>query len=261
MARIVAAVDGSPVSRAVLRTAATLAKLLGADAEALHVGEPDSPDVERLAIEAGLPLRRLAGVPQEVIGRVLAGPDVQLGVLGARGAETGRRPAGRTALAVLQTVRRPIVVVPPDADGPLDGRLDCVLAPLDGSEASANAVAASLRMFCARGVDVVVLHVFEAATVPRFWDQAQHAQPVWEEEFRARYCDEVGVRVQLRSGVPGEHVLAVAAQDQADLIVLGWAQDLSAGRARTVRETLSGAAVPVLLVPLSGPGRDRGDSG
>lgn len=253
MARIVAAVDGSPVSRAVLRTVVTLAKLLGADAEALHVGEPARPDIERLATEAGLPLRRLPGSPQEVIGRVLADPDVQLGVLGARGTRTGRRPAGRTALAVLQVTRRPLVVVPPDADGPRDGHLDCVLAPLDGSEASAHAVAESVRLFCAHGVDVVVLHVFEAATVPRFWDQAQHAQPVWEQEFLARFCDAEGVRVQLRSGVPGEHVVSVAAQEQADLIVLGWAQDLSAGRARTVRQTLSSAGVPVLLIPLAAP--------
>lgn len=260
MARIIAAVDGSAVSRAVLRTAVTLAKLLGADVEALHVGERAAPDIEQLAIEFGVPLRRLPGVPQEVIGGVLAGPDVLFGVLGARGAATGRRPAGRTALALLQVVPRPIVVVPPDADGPLDGHLDCVLAPLDGSAASAHAVAESLRLFCARGVDVVVLHVFDAATVPRFWDQAQHAQPVWEEEFRARYCDEAGVRVQLRSGVPGEHVVAVAAQEQADLIVLGWAQDLGAGRARTVREALSGAAVPLLLVPLSEPA-EAGDRG
>ncbi len=258
MGRIVAAVDGSSVSRAVLGTATTLAKLLGADPEALYVGDPAPPEVERVALEAGLRLRLERGTPQEVIGQVLVDPDVLLGVLGARGTETGRRPAGRTALAVLQAVRRPVVVVPPDADGPQNGHLDCVLAPLNGSEVSAHAVAESLRLFCAHGVDVVVLHVFEAKTVPRFWDQAQHAQPVWEEEFRARFCDETGVRVQLRSGVPGENVLSVAAQEQADLIVLGWAQDLSAGRARTVRETLSRAAVPVLLVPLGGGGGDRG---
>ncbi len=253
MARIVAAVDGSPVSRAVLRTAAALAGLLGGAAEALYVGQLPAPDVERVVAESGLPLRCVPGQPQAVIGQVLASPEVRLGVLGARGTRTGRRPAGRTALAVLQAARRPLVVVPPDADGPRNGHLDCVLAPLDGSEASAHAVAESVRLFCAHGVDVVVLHVFEAATVPRFWDQAQHAQPVWEQEFRARFCDAEGVRVQLRSGVPGEHVVSVAAQEQADLIVLGWAQDLSAGRARTVRQALSSAGVPVLLVPLAEP--------
>jgi hypothetical protein len=42
--------------------------------------------------------------------------------------------------------------------------------------------------------------------------------------------------------------------------VLGWAQDLGAGRARTVREALSGAAVPLLLVPLGEPA-EAGDSG
>jgi len=97
VAQVVAAVDGSAVSRSVLRTAASLAELLGGAAEALYVGQLPAPDVERVVAESGLPLRCVPGEPQAVISQVLASPDVRLGVLGARGTRTGRRPAGRAA--------------------------------------------------------------------------------------------------------------------------------------------------------------------
>ncbi len=37
--------------------------------------------------------------------------------------------------------------------------------------------------------------------------------------------------------------------EHADLIALGWAQDLSAGHAHTIRGTLASSPIPVLLLP------------
>jgi nucleotide-binding universal stress UspA family protein len=59
-----------------------------------------------------------------------------------------------------------------------------------------------------------------------------------------------GARLELRSGVAGEQVVDVAMAEQVDLIALGWSQRLDAGRARTVRRTVTEASVPVMLVPL-----------
>ncbi|MEU3166379.1 universal stress protein [Streptosporangium sp. NPDC006930] len=137
-----------------------------------------------------------------------------------------------------------------------------VLLPLDGSFEAAAAVIETARLFTRTGVDLVVLHVFDEVTVPRFWDQAVHARQAWEQEFLARHCACPGVRMELRSGVAGEQVVSVAAAEHVDLIALGWSQHLDEGRARTVHETLAGARVPVMLIPVArhedtSPGKSR----
>jgi hypothetical protein len=56
-----------------------------------------------------------------------------------------------------------------------------------------------------------------------------------------------------RHRVAGEHVLDVAEAERADMIALGWSQQLDPGRARTIRRAVLDAVVPVMLVPM-GPG-------
>ena len=119
-------------------------------------------------------------------------------------------------------------------------------------------MAETVEQFARAGVDLVALHVFDAETVPRFWDQAAHARRAWAEEFLARYCAQPGMRLELRSGVAGEHVLDVAEAERADMIALGWSQHLDPGRARTVRRTVRDAVVPVMLVPMASDWRDVG---
>lgn len=153
---------------------------------------------------------------------------------------------------VLQRARKPIVLVPA-ASCPGPQMISRALIPLDGTLESAAAVAETIELLADAGVDLVVLHVFDATTAPRFWDQAAHAEQAWQNEFLARYCDQPGVRLQLRSGVPGEHVLDVAAAEQVDLIALGWSRQLDDMRAQTLRQTLRDARVPVLIVPIVTP--------
>jgi nucleotide-binding universal stress UspA family protein len=173
----------------------------------------------------------------------LAEPASVLGVL------PGAAPLQRLSWAVLQRARKPVVLVPAAAR-PVPQMISRALIPLNGTPESAAAVAQTIRLLAGAGVDIVVLHVFDAATAPKFWDQPAHAEQVWQEEFLARYCDQPGVRLQLRAGVPGEHVLDVATTEQADLIALGWSQRPGRARARTLRQTLRGARVPVLVVPV-----------
>lgn len=148
---------------------------------------------------------------------------------------------------------KPVVLLPssPATPGASDHVISRVLLPLDGSFEAAAAVTEAAELFTRTGVDLVVLHVFDEATVPRFWDQAAHARQAWEQEFLARHCAYPGVRMELRGGVAGEQVVNVAAAEHVDLIALGWSQHLDEGRARTVRETTAGARVPVMLIPVA----------
>jgi Universal stress protein family len=174
--------------------------------------------------------------------REMAAADTVLGVL-ARDA-----PSPKLWPRVVQHATKPLIVVPPV---PLPQQvLSRVLVPLDGTAEAAGAVAETVELFARAGVDVVVLHVFDGSTVPRFWDQAAHARREWETEFLARFCDQPGVRLELRSGMAGDHVVDVSATEKVDLITLGWSRRLDPGRAGTVRRTVAAAAVPVMLVPL-----------
>lgn len=123
--------------------------------------------------------------------------------------------------------------------------------PLDGTARSAAAVAATARQLARAGVELVVVHVFNAETIPKFWDQHAHAGRAWEQEFLARYCEQPGARLELRQGTAAEHVLDVAATERADMIALAWSQRLEPGRAIIVRQIIRGAAIPVMLVPIT----------
>jgi nucleotide-binding universal stress UspA family protein len=57
-----------------------------------------------------------------------------------------------------------------------------------------------------------------------------------------------GVELELLRGVPAEEIVAAAEAHHADLVVLGWSQRLSAGRAPTVRRALVEGSVPVMLL-------------
>jgi nucleotide-binding universal stress UspA family protein len=166
--------------------------------------------------------------------------------------------AARLVTDVIQRCLKPVVIVPVGRHARPSTAIDRILVPLDGSVESAETVTGIVALFRASGADIVVLHVFDQSTVPKFWDQPVHARQSWVEEFLRRYCDQPEVRMELRSGSPGEHILDVAATEHADLIALGWARNLSAGRARTVRATIAEAAIPVLLLPVPGGATNTG---
>ena len=206
-----------------------------------------------IAAVVGASVRRidLTGVtgPACKADRVLAELDEPATVLGVLPDAASLQ---RLGWPVLQRARKPVVIVPAAAR-PAPQMISRALIPLDGTPESAAAVAETIRLLADAGVDLVVLHVVDATTVPKFWDQPAHAEQAWQSEFLARYCDHPGVRLQLRSGVPGEHVLDVATTERVDLIALGWSRQLNEARAQTVRQTLCNAHVPVLVVPITTP--------
>jgi len=213
--------DDGPVTR----TAEVIARLAGGQVRPLRLAADLSP-------------RRAA---RQVI-QVLHQPGTVTGVLSG---DELSRPVWQP---VAQQSAKPVVLVP--AGARLPRRIRRVLLPLDGTARSAAAVAGTAERFARGGVELVVLHVFDAATVPKFWDQHAHAGQAWEQEFLARYCALPGARLELRSGAAAEHVAKVAGTEQADMIALAWSQRLDPGRAAAVRQTVLDAEVPVMLIPM-----------
>ncbi|MFE2752324.1 universal stress protein [Actinosynnema sp. NPDC059335] len=204
------------------------------------------------------PVVAIATAVAEAIGATVVtvptGRDAVLGALRGPDAVLGVVPRDQhSSWTIARASARPVVLVPPMYPGTSasTAAVSRVLVPLDGTAESARAVVEVLGLLARANVDLVVLHVFDEATVPPFWDQAAHARHDWEREFRKRFCTPEDVRLELRSGRPGDRVNQVAAEEHAHLIALGWSRRLDEGRARTVRDTVRGARVPVMLVPLA----------
>jgi nucleotide-binding universal stress UspA family protein len=250
MSIVVAALDNSAAAEPVVATAIRLAELYSAETRALHVREDGSEAAMAAARTADLELKSVSGPTVERLIAAASEPAVRAIVVGARGLPGGRRPAGRTALALITSVGKPVVVVPPDVSRP--ERIESVLVPLDGSRASAAALAGTISLARESGLEVVVLHVSEEERLPRFADHLQHEARVWAEEFIARNCPlpPEEVRLELRVGNPDELLVQVALETEADLIAMGWSQDLDAGHAAVVREALTRSPVPTFLLPV-----------
>jgi nucleotide-binding universal stress UspA family protein len=256
MRKVVAALDNSAAAGSVLATAQSLAAVFGAGVEAVHVGEDGERIAAGAAGAAGLELRRLGGPVVPALARAAVDPDAVALVVGTRGLPGGRK-VGSTALELITSVRRPVVVVPPDVREA--GALKRVLVPLEGTPLTSLAPTEMIQLAQDADVEILVLHVHDAASLPAFTDQPQHEADAWREEFVARYCPwGIGnVSMQIRVGRREEEVVAAAAELGADLVAIGWAQRLAAGRAPIVREVLERGRTPVLLIPLRVPSRSR----
>jgi hypothetical protein len=216
---------GPPVAE----TAAAVARIAGGEVRPLHLA-------------AHLGSRRAA---TQVL-RALHQPGILTAVLA--GDEVSRPLWQRVA----QQSDKPLVLVPAAA-GRRPSEIRKILLPLDGTAPSAAAVAPIAERLARGGAELVVLHVFDVDTVPKFWDQQAHAGRAWTEEFLARYCSVPGARLELRRGAAAEHVVRVAGAEQADMIALAWSQQLDRGRARVVLRTVLESEVPVILVPILVP--------
>lgn len=249
MRTVLAAVDGSPAARPVLETALGIGELMRATVEAIHVRDDSGEILDAVAQRCGVPLRNVEGSVDTELLRALGDANVVAGVLGVRRTPTGRRPVGLTALRILERAAKPLVVVPPEAVGISPRPFSRLLVPLEGDERSARAVADHLRPLVLNDVEIVILHVFTAATVPPVLDHPGRDLSLWGDEFIARFYPGAG-RVELRTGAVGGRVLEACAEASADLIVLSWSQDASTGHADVILDVLADAVVPVMLLPV-----------
>jgi nucleotide-binding universal stress UspA family protein len=256
VSRVIAAVDASATSPTVAGAAGAIAELLGHDLSVLHVAAADDASAASLTslvaelvpplVPAGTPLVVAGGDPITEIVAASRQPDVALVVIGSRSAPDDPRPAGHVATAIVEQSATPVLVVPPSHT---PAALRRIVLPLEGSQATTDAISGVLAELRAAGVAAVVVHVLDDTTVPMFWDDPAHTATSYGREFRDRWCGG-DVDVAIRRGAAGRQVLDVCGALDADLIALGWSQDLTTGHARVVRSILAGASVPVLLVPL-----------
>ena len=257
MKKVLAALDTSIAVTPVLAAARSLAGLLDAEVEAIHVRTDGSTTVQRSAEAANVPLRVVTGEVVEQLVAAGAADDVAVLVLGARGAPTDPRPLGATAEAVATGVFKPVLIVPPELAPP--PVLRRILVPLEGTVSSSLAPRSVIELAQDAEIDVVALHVLGGDDIPPFTDQPQHEHDAWTTEFLARYCPGQvgGVRLELRIGRAEDVVPLVAEQLECDLIALGWAGELASGRAPVVRAALERSHRPVMLVPVLT--RNRGE--
>jgi nucleotide-binding universal stress UspA family protein len=247
MTTILAALDNSAAARPVLSAAAAVAGLVGAAVDAVHAPEDGYRTARAAADAAGVPLRVTSTSGVGGLLEAAADDAVAMLVLGARATQAGRRPAGHVALELARSVRKPVVLVPPDTPVPV--RLGRILVPLDGTSVTDEALAATVRLACRAEVDVIALHVYDYADLPLFSDQPHHEADAWAREFLRRHCPRPElVTLETRAGVPAEHVLRVARDDGADMVALGWSRRLEEGHATVVRDVVAGSPIPVLLV-------------
>jgi nucleotide-binding universal stress UspA family protein len=249
---IVAALDASAAARPVLETALRIGQMMAADVEAVHVHDGGAETPAALAERAGVLLQSLEGPVAAGVLAALDRPAALMAVLGARATPGGPRPVGSTARRILHRATKPLVVVPPDAVGRHGQPLRRLLIPLEGSGASSGPVAEVLRPILPTDVELIAIHVFTPDTVPRVLDHPARDLLLLGDEFLARHLPGAS-DVAFRSGPAGARIAEMCAEERADLVVLSWSQDSSAGRAEVVREVLARATVPVLLLPAAGP--------
>ncbi len=253
MTRILAALDNSLAASPALALARALAPLLGSEVDAIHVVDDGEDTARQAAQAAGLPLHTVRGPPVKALVHAGMDSDVVAMVIGARATAAGPRPLGSTALAVATSLPKPVVVVPPDAS--VTGGIRRVLVPIEGERSASLIPRTIIELAESAELDVIALYVLEAGSLPAFTDQPQHERQAWTEEFVRRYCRwrTGSLRLETRVGPPEDLVPMVAEQVDADLIALGWAQELGPGRAPIVRAVLERGHRPVLLVPVTLP--------
>lgn len=257
MSIVLAALDASPTDQSVLDTALRIAVLTTTDVEAVHVTSAHNEAVKARTDRAQVPLRLLSGPPEPALLGAVEAPDVVAAVIGSKAALDDRRLLGTTARRIVERSTKPVVVVPPDFVCPDVFRR--LLIPLEGTEASTQPVLKVLLHLVTADVELIVVHVFSASTAPAMLDHPWRDLEILGKEFLSRHLPQQQASIELRRGHVGTQVAEVCQEYGADLIVLSWLQDSSAGRARRAREILGAAQLPILLLPVRGDGSVEAD--
>jgi nucleotide-binding universal stress UspA family protein len=248
--KVLAALDQTVAASSVLAAGHEIARVLGADLTAVHVGEDGAELVRDLAARNHVRLAELEGDPAAQLAEALEDDDEALAlVVGTRTRPQGEREIGSTALEVVTTVHKPVFAIPPEM--PTGFTVHRVLVPLEGSMSTSSAYPA-VEARDAEAVEIVILYVLEEQALPAFSDQPQHEWEDFGREFLARYSPWPieQVRLVTRVGRPEEYILPVAQETKSDVIALAWGQQLTPGRASIVRDTLRRGRIPVVLVPI-----------
>jgi hypothetical protein len=245
---VLAAIDGSPVSRAVLDVAREVARVLDARIDPVYVEEGDGPP--EVEISSGeTPLRVLEGDPSSVLVAEASAEGVVGIVVGACREVGGPTPTGHVSLDVIGNVPKPVVVVPPST--PENYRLHTVLVPVLGRPA--EALEDVVVMAENPDLHVVVLRALDELSIPSFEDQPHYDMQTWADEFLARWVPGAGAdtALEVRIGAPEEIVVAVAQEVCADMVAIGRRRSVPTVDSPLVLAALERSPVPVVLLPIA----------
>jgi nucleotide-binding universal stress UspA family protein len=214
----------------------------------LYIGDDGGQTAGASAERAGTPFRQLTGDPRARIIEEAGASDVIAIAVGARG-KRHARSAGHLARQLADAIDKPILVVPPD--GPPRERVHTVVIAMEGTPGKARALKRAVEVAAGAELDVVVVHVDDETSIPRFSDQVAHETDAYATEFLARYVPGVPkARLELRIGVPADEILDVIHAATADLLAIGWPPPSESERGDVAQELLDRSPVPLLLVAM-----------
>jgi nucleotide-binding universal stress UspA family protein len=205
----------------------------GLDAKAVEAQRAILDHTGRILSEVSLQYEPLleCGPPVETIARVAAQHQVDLIVLGDRGA-TGIESflLGSVSEGVLHRAHCPVLIVRGDSPTPPQH----VLLASDGSEGASQAALAAIRIAQEFTAALRVLNILDAASLPYSLSPSLSADSetpyTHAEHLLAKITDEVHAAAantgvipsfHQETGVPAEIIVAFAHRQEADLIVIG----------------------------------------
>jgi nucleotide-binding universal stress UspA family protein len=250
---ILVAIDDSPSAESVVGVACRVATLFGTSVEGVHVQAHGSGQhAAAVAAVANIRLHLREGDVASALRSEVKERDATALVLGTRVGRDGPLPAGHVTLDLVLSVDRPIVVVPPLA---ADRPLRCVLVAVESDGQSRELTELYERLGDRPVPDVVVLHIVESPELPPFSDSPVLEAEAFGREFLIRASRDLSpdpslIRFETRVGDASTLIREAALELDADLVVMAWHRNLSAGHGRLVRAMLSDTPVPVALVPM-----------
>jgi len=249
------AVADTVADRELVVSARCLANAAGWDARAVHVREAGAPELGS-ADTGDLEIVDLVGEAAVELTRLVGKADVDAVAVGLR--TTGAPGLGHVTQALLEHPTAPLLLVR-QGMRPLT-TLRRLVVPLEGSPSASSAMRHADGALCARGREIVMLHVVTRSTprergsfpAPRIVDQEHYEWSAWQDEFCMRFsqCPEGGRhRVCLRVGEPASTIVKEANAVGAELIVLSWKGSFAKGHGAVVKALLDTAPCPLLIVP------------
>jgi nucleotide-binding universal stress UspA family protein len=237
-------------------------------------GEKELAAIEQQLLDSGVravDVRQPAGIPSEEIKKATQDIGADLVVVGTRGRTRLQAVLlGSTAERVIKDAPCPVMAVSASIRTRLPPSIQHVMAPLDFSSPSLDAVEYAIQVANHFGAKMTLIHVLEPIyygepelrTVEAHWQAQTH----WREvlDGLAELVRSLGLvtETMLRGGVPADSIVESAGKQGCDLIVMGthgrrgWSQLRFGSVAEAV---LRQAPSPVLTVktPKFQPGHRR----
>jgi len=261
---LLVAVADAEADRELVMSARALADAARWDARGVHVREPGVPEPGSAELE-GLEVVAVDGDPVEALTALVREASVDAVAFGLRCSCTPGETSGmgHVAEALLNGHVVPVLLVRPGMRKVAG--LKRLYVPLEGSPSVSAAMRAADDALCARGREIVMLHVVTGGETPeeigslpapRIVDQEHYEWSAWQDEFTMRFstCPEGGRhRVAVRVGDPAVIIAEEAEKNGAELIVLSWNGSFESGHGAVIKSLIDTAPCPLLLVPSDPP--------